>query len=81
MSNQVIHDMDAFEKAGAVGGHMPFLKPKEGITIIAVKRRCRHELETSSKSLIFKSASSNEKNFYETLDRKCPALEPFLLLG
>jgi len=78
---EVIHDLDAFEEAGAVGGHMRFLKPKSGVTIIAVRGRQRYQVRQRMHSVVLKTASSNEKAFYEALGSRFAALEPFLRLG
>lgn len=77
-SHDVIHDLDAFEEAGAVGGHMRFLKPKSGVTIIAVRGRQRYQVRQRMHSVVLKTASSNEKAFYEALGSRFAALEPFL---
>ena len=60
---------------------MRFLKPKKGVTIIAVRGGQRSEVRERLHSVVLKAASSNEKAFYEACDRRFAALEPFLLLG
>ena len=78
---EVIHDLDAFEEACAVGGHMRFLKPKSGVTVIAVRGGQRYQVRQRMHSVVLKTASINEKAFYEALGSRFAALEPFLRLG
>lgn len=60
---------------------MRFLKPKQRVVIIAVRAGCPYEVSAESHEVVLKTASSNEKAFYEALDRRLAGLEQFLFLG